>query len=419
MGPGRIALHGAAPQTIFSGRNPGWVLGETAEMKADTAADRTRRRVLFRLAGAAAGAAAFLAFRALSASPDLAEKVYSGGTGPLIASILSRATGWIPFSLAEIVIALFLVRQIRALSWGLYSIRVRKLNPARVLGGGLLHLARDAGIIVAALYATWGFNYARPALEERKVWKVGGAEIQELTLLALDMVDAANEEYVALHESVDVGAPTKAALDRGALTESLEMGWQQAARLLREAALGKGYGAPKPLLASRLLDYLGIAGFYFPFTGEAYYNRGAPPESLPTILGHEMAHQRGYAREDEANFMGFLAAALSPHPWPRYSAALFAQRQLIAAIGSTDPERARELQERRHPGVRRDLEDSAAYWARFEGPAQRAAEKVNDAYLKSQKVPGGIHSYARSVELLVGYARANEGALPRGGAIAR
>ncbi len=388
-------------------------------MKAGAKQRRAKVGILLRLAAVASGLAAFLAFRALAAAPDLAETWYSAGLGPRIASTLSRATGWIPFTLVEILVVLFLVRQAVSLTRGITKVRQRSVRPGPALAGGALRLAADLGIIVALLYATWGFNYARPRLEERKSWQVGEADTEELTLLALDMVDAANEEYLALHGAEGSEAPTGAMLGRMELTGSLEMGWQQTARLLGERSLAERYGPPKPLFASRILDYSGIAGFYFPFTGEACYNKGVPPQSLPMMVAHEMAHQRAYAREDEANFMGFLAASLSPHPWPRYSAAVFAQQQLIAAVARQDLDRARGLENRRHPGVQRDIDASEAYWKRYEGPAQRAAEKVNDAYLKSQRVPGGIRSYARSVELLVGYARANEGALPRGGAIAR
>lgn len=378
-------------------------------------AARTRGRI----AAILAGAAAFLVFQGLAAAPHMAEDAYAATVGPLFASTLSRATGWIPFSLTEILVVLFLVRQIRGIAWGLTMIRVKEWKPGAALGRGILRLASDLGLVVALFYLVWGFNYARSPLEERKGWSGVGADPEELTVLAMDMVEAANAEYLAIHQVEDAGVPTPAVLDRGDLAASLEKGWRHTARILDEPWLEKTYGKPKPFLTSPALDYLGISGVYFPFTGEANYNGGTPAESLPRVMAHEMAHQRSYAREDEANFMGFLAAALSPDPYPRYSAAVFAQRQLIRALSRSSPERAAAMMQRRLPGVQRDIEATDAYWARFAGPAREAAQQVNDAYLKSQKVPGGILSYARSVELIVAYARSHEGALPRGGAVPR
>jgi hypothetical protein len=376
-------------------------------------------RTKMRVAAILAGAVAFITFRALSASPAVVEAWYASSVGPFLASFLSRATGWIPISLLEIILALFVFRQLHGIAWGLSMMRLGEWKPAAALGRGLFRLASDLGLVVAIFYVVWGFNYARSPLEVRQGWDGKQAGAEELTVLALDMVDAANEEYLAIHESEDAGAATDEVLDRRDLTASIEKGWRQAARLLNEPWLERSFGRPKPLLASRALDYLGIAGIYFPFTGEANFNGGAPPESLPRVLGHEMAHQRGYAREDEANFMGFLSAALSPDPWPRYSAAVFAQRQLVNALAQASPDRARAMVQRRLPGVHRDITESDAYWARFAGPMNDAAQSVNNAYLKSQKVPGGVLSYARSVELMVSWSRSHEGALPRSGVVPR
>ena len=91
-------------------------------------------------------------------------------------------------------------------------------------------------------------------------------------------------------------------LEREDLVDALEKGWGEASRVFGEPGADRSFGPPKPLLASRSLDYLGVSGIYFPFTGEANFNGGTPPVSLPRVMGHEMSHQRGYAREDEANF---------------------------------------------------------------------------------------------------------------------
>ncbi len=53
--------------------------------------------------------------------------------------------------------------------------------------------------------------------------------------------------------------------------------------------------------------YIGFAGYYNPFTGEAQVNMLDPDFRLPYTTCHEMGHQLGYAKENEANFIGFLA----------------------------------------------------------------------------------------------------------------
>jgi hypothetical protein len=92
---------------------------------------------------------------------------------------------------------------------------------------------------------------------------------------------------------------------------------------------------------------------------------------------------------------------------------VFAQRQLLSALARHDRDGAAELAGRRLPGVQRDIDAARAYWEQFEGRASRTARRMNNAYLHSQRVPGGILSYQRSVELLIAYARSRGGWLVR------
>ncbi len=80
------------------------------------------------------------------------------------------------------------------------------------------------------------------------------------------------------------------------------------------------------------MNHLGIVGIHFPWTGEADYNYTVPAFQLPHAIAHEKAHRRGVASEDEANFIGYLANALSDAPYARCSGFLFAQRQLLGEL---------------------------------------------------------------------------------------
>ena len=69
--------------------------------------------------------------------------------------------------------------------------------------------------------------------------------------------------------------------------------------------------AIKTSLWGWLGNYLGFYGYYNPFTGEGQVNTTIPKFLQPYITCHEIAHQLGYAKENEANFVGYLAAASS------------------------------------------------------------------------------------------------------------
>ena len=56
-----------------------------------------------------------------------------------------------------------------------------------------------------------------------------------------------------------------------------------------------------------LFDCVGLAGLYNPLTGTAHVNLNDQAYMLPFTMCHELAHQAGYAREDEANYMAYRA----------------------------------------------------------------------------------------------------------------
>jgi len=366
-----------------------------------------------RLALAGAGAAAFIVFRLLVMAPGLTEAIYGRGIGPLFASLLSSITGIVPFSVAEIVIVVFVGRQLLGAAKGIDQVRNADRRLANALAAGVLRIGADIGVVVATFYLVWGFNYARPPLESRQQWNGAEAGVEELARLAQEMIEAANFEYATITGADDSGQPTVGPQDTELIAQ-LTTGWQATEEILGAPASALvGFGNPKGLWASTMLDYGQTSGFYFPWTGEANYNLGTPDVNKPQVIAHEMSHQRGFAPEDEANFTGYLAASLADEPYPRYSAYVFAQRQLLAALSRYDRDRARNLAGLRLPGVQRDIRAASEYWQQFEGRTSRATRSMNNAYLRTNRVPGGILSYNRSVELLIAYARSRGGWLVR------
>ena len=131
-----------------------------------------------------------------------------------------------------------------------------------------------------------------------------------------------------------------------------------------------------------------------------------PDPELPFAASHEIAHERGFAREDEANYLGYLACRLHPHPDFRYSGLLAASVYAQNALYRADRPAWDRIEKMRSAGVRRDLDALRAWSERHRGRASRAAERVNDAYLKSQGQAGGVQSYGRVVDLLLAERRA-------------
>ena len=64
---------------------------------------------------------------------------------------------------------------------------------------------------------------------------------------------------------------------------------------------------PKPAVYSKLMSAWGFTGYLCPLVGESTLNVDCPAVFLPVTIAHELAHQRGVAPEQEANFVGVMA----------------------------------------------------------------------------------------------------------------
>ena len=161
--------------------------------------------------------------------------------------------------------------------------------------------------------------------------------------------------------------------------------------------------AAKPFFFSRCMSYTNFTGFFFPFTGEANINTDAPPALLASTIAHEIAHQRGVAEEDEANFVAVLASLASGDPVYAYSSCLMAYIHLGNALYRADYDAWLENYGRLCDGARRDLADNRAYWAQFETPVSTVSDSVYTGFLHSYGQTLGLQTYGKCVDLLTVY----------------
>ena len=269
----------------------------------------------------------------------------------------------------------------------------RPAEKARLLRVSVIYTFWLAAFLLWAFLLTFGLNYQRPFLFELLGYERRRAEIHELEELGEEIVRGVNENYLEAH------AAGRAAPD------SLE-----ALALLKEAyettpdvvLLPRGeFTRPKPVYFSGLLTRLGISGFYFPFTGEPNYNAEAPDFQIIFSMAHEMAHQRGVARESEANFVAYLVCVNSGDPFVRYSGYRNGLGVLSELYGR-EPEKARKLAAQLGAGYREDSRRAAQFWAKSGGAAGALSQRINDLYLRANRVRSGVEDYSGSTALIIG-----------------
>ena len=364
-----------------------------------------RRLITFGL-----GVAAFLLFQILLLLPGLTDTLFGRVFNPPVIWIISRLTGIFPFSVAELLIVGYVTSTAVFTLRSIVSLARRRRSPKNALAATGLVVLRDVGAIVFLFYVVWGFNYARPPLSERLGWpEFARPDSVELLAITEESIRNVNAAYLALHGAEDIGHPTTAQ-DMGALNAAIDVGYASATELLDlPTSIGRRYGRVKQPLMSSLLARFGIAGVYAPWTGESHIVP-QPMVYRAYTMGHEKAHQRGVNPELEASFLGYVATALAPDPVARYSAAFYANGRLLRLLRGAD---RRRLSAMRLPGVERDRRDLNAWWEQFEGPAEAVGTAINDRFLRTNRVAGGVRNYDLVVRLFVEFKRQHGGLDPR------
>ena len=163
----------------------------------------------------------------------------------------------------------------------------------------------------------------------------------------------------------------------------------------------------KPITCSEPMTYTHISGVYTMFTGEANLNVNYPDYVLPYTAAHELAHQRGIAREDEANFVAFLVCMASDDPYIRYSGYLNMYEYVSSALYSASRDYYTQIQQALDPRVYYELRSYNEFFSKYRDTVvSQVSESVNNAYLVIQGTEG-TKSYGMVVDLAVVYLLKN------------
>lgn len=335
-----------------------------------------------------------LAIKLFSLQPDWVEQYYSRGIYPYMAAAQRWLLGWLPFSLGDIVYGLVVACVLYKIAKGIRLLWKRQLTRQR-LGSTTLQLLYGGMVLYVIFNLLWGLNYNRRGITHQL-----GLSQAPYTTADLDSINR-----VLLHKLNDCRAVLAQQQYRYGSAQQLFTGVQVAytAAAKRWPFLQYRPQSLKTSLWGWLGNYTGFTGYYNPFSGEAQVNTTVPVFLQPYIGCHEVAHQLGYAKENEANFAGYLAAVASPDTGFKYSVYLDLFLYANANLSITDSTAAKTYRQQLAPPVQADLAEWKAFVKKHKNPFAPGLSWLYGLYLRSNQQPQGILSYDAVTAFIIAY----------------
>ncbi len=158
----------------------------------------------------------------------------------------------------------------------------------------------------------------------------------------------------------------------------------------------------KKATGSALLAYMGTSGIYTFWSGEANVNKINIDVDLPAVTLHEMAHQMGFASEDEANYLAWLAGRNSGDAVTAYSANYHVIWRALARLSNVDSTSSKILYKTLDSAVYRDAHRDHLAWKSYRNPLQQfLIAPIYDLFLKANGREYGIMSYDQVIDLMI------------------
>ena len=337
----------------------------------------------------------YILFLFIPAFSDLFNKYVS----PIIRAFLSYQTTWIPFSLAEMLLILIPVIIVVVVGIGAkyYSDSWRNVGVFCVIMIS----------IVSYVFSTYALGFV-PAYH--------GSTLDQKLGIDKQAVNAAELEETALILAEALREESKYVIYNGEGFSVMPYGYDELNDKLMDAYekacekydfISPLHSNIKEVMLSEPMTYTHISGVYTFFTGEANLNVNFPDYVLPYTAAHEFAHQRGIAREDEANFVAFLVCMESDDHYIRYSAYLNLYEYVSNALYSANYEAYTNTYYKLPYGAMTDMIAYANFFKKYQKTVvSDVSGAVNDTFLNFNGVEEGSKSYGMVVDLAVAYYKA-------------
>lgn len=341
--------------------------------------NRSKKWLILPLSAIATFGITQLAYRFSSVT----EKVYSRLLYPLIARLISPISNIFKFSIDDIFyVLLFFIFLVL-----LILLIIRKISFAKT-GKIMLNILAVTYIL---FYFLWGFNYFREDLNVRLKLEKHEPNTKAFLAQLKKLVENTNKSWVSFDN-----------WDINVADQNIEKSYKKLAPALK-IKYPAGKRKPKSITISRFFAQAGISGYYGPFFNEVHVNSTILPIEYPFILAHEKAHQFGITNEAEANFYAWLVCTKSNSKQLQYPANLHVLQYFL--YQGYQLEEYADVIAKLDKRVKKDLQTIREHWMSMRNEKiDEAASKVNDFYLKTNKIKEGVKEYSGVVKFVMDYS---------------
>lgn len=325
------------------------------------------------------------------------ENGYSARFSPAFTQFLRSILGRIPFSIGDFIYGGLVIW----ITWSLVRFVGTLLRQGAVSSrkSYLLQSAYKLFVFCATIYILfnlfWGINYDRKGI----AWQLS-MSMEKYSEQDLKDVNNLLIQKINLSKRVLLKNETNYPSNRELYNE-VNRSYKKLAG--KYSFLQYNPASLKTSMWGWLGNYTGFTGYYNPFTGEAQVNTSVPSFLQPFIACHEVAHQLGYAKEMEANFVGYLAASTSTDTLFHYSVYLDLFTYANRTLYLLDSVNAKMYRKQLDSAVVSDIRIWAEFNRKHRSPVEPIIAWIYGNFLKGNRQPQGLLSYDEVTAFLISY----------------
>lgn len=329
--------------------------------------------------------------------------IYTTRIYPVIGTLLSPISGFFPFAVGDIFIAL-------SIAWViLYPIYEIGLRKKRVFG----RVAEYLLWVYAWFYIAWGLNYSQPNIYYRIGMKPVEVSKAKFKKFAYQYADSLNALSNASLSNASLSNARKSISPDSIVDDALKNRVRDAVlKEYNKIGYREGINRPfnqhphaKTMVFTPISSMSGVTGSMGPFFCEFTLNGDILAHDYPATYAHEFAHFLGVANEGEANFYSYIVCTASADKQVRFSGYyhifFHVLNNVFDILGEKEGER---FLKHIRPEIIQRARNDRHYWLSKRCKALDAAQDfIFELYLKGNHVAEGRKSYSGVIGLILAW----------------